>query len=296
MAKPGKNMNKWLVSTLVAMCFCVTAHGQRDGLVFLEQQYKEDPYDELTFFSCGANYLTNNVYLGRKDSLALPYLSPFIGYQLANGVYIKGTASYAPTRKNGHFDLFTLAAGYDRNFGKKVTAGVSVEKYIYHKNSPGIRASLKQSAELYVLYKGNLLEPTLNVGLNMGKSSDYVVGFTLDHNFRLLDNTFNFLPSVTVNAGSQHYYDDYFLTRILKKDKTFPTREIVTNAGQLKPLDVEIAARTTFRTKEWFFTLVPTYAIPLSPASIKLPTRTVKEHLSSSFYVELDICYRHERK
>ena len=287
-------MKKWLVLVL-SVLFLAHSYGQ-GGLYYLENEYNEDPFDELTYYAAGFNYLSNNVYLGRKDSTRLPYLSPYIGYNLHNGLYARATISYAPVKKTGHFDVLTLEAGYDHSFGKHVLTGISIEKYFYYKKSPGIRASTKDNISLYCMYKNETIEPQFTFAVNQGKSSDVVTGLSFDHNFRFVDNTLNVFPTVAFNMGSQHYYNDYFMAKLLKKDINLPEYEVVNDAGGIKPLDIEFSAKTTYRTTSWLFTLVPTYAVPLSAASIRLPNRTLTEKLSSSFYVSLDICYRHERK
>ncbi len=275
---------------------CIASGYGQDGLYYKGKEYDEDPFDELTYFSSGINYLSNNVYLGRHDSAALPYISPFIGYQLHNGLYGKAIVSYAPTKKAGHFDLLTLELGYDRSFGKRILTGVSAERYFYYKNSPGVRASIKTNVSLYCTYKSEKVEPTVIFAVNRAKSNDYVMGLVLGHNFRFASSRLIAYPAVAFYAGSQHYYDDYLLAQLTKKNKAFTTREIVSNAGQNKPLVFEFSAKVTYRTESWLFTLLPTYAAPMSAATIKLPNKVVTEKLSSSFFLSLEACYRHERK
>ncbi len=283
-----------LAAFLLIMVGSVSA--QRESLNYFQREPEEDPYDELTFLSTGVNYLSNNVYLGRKDTAKLPYFTPFLGYQLFNGIYIKASFSYAPTHKTGHFDLLTLQAGYDRNFGKKITAGVSVDKYFYYKNSPGIRSALKQSEDIYLFFKNKVLEPQLELTLNQGKSDDFVLGASLDHNFRFRNNTLNLIPAMTLNLGSTNFYNDYFITRQKKKDRLFNQSIVVKEAGAVKPLDVELSAKTTLRKNEWLFTLTPVVTFPLSPATVIIANKQRKENLVTSYYLELDISYRHERK
>src|ERR1700733_16109732 len=45
-------------------------------------------------FMASLTYLNNNVYLGRRDSVATPYLTPTFGYYHKSGLYISGSASY----------------------------------------------------------------------------------------------------------------------------------------------------------------------------------------------------------
>ena len=49
-----------------------------------------------SYFSSGTNYQTDNVYLGRKDSATIPYLSPRLGYYYKSGLFaeLKGNVEY----------------------------------------------------------------------------------------------------------------------------------------------------------------------------------------------------------
>ena len=289
-------MKKWLLLLLSITSFACS-YGQREGgLYHLNKEYNEDPFDDYSYSFFGANYLSNNVYLGRHDSATLPYYTPYVGYQMHNGFYGKASASYSPIKKFGRFDVFALELGYDRSFGKRILTGVSVEKYFYYKKSPGIKAAIKDNISLYCLYKNGKIEPQVMFAINQGKTNDYVVGLSIDHNIRLRDNTLNIYPTAAFYYGSQHYFDDYYLNKLNRRDNSNITREVVNGAGEYKPLNIEFNARTTFRTPAWLFTLIPTYSLPMSAATISLPNKVITERLKSSFYVSLDICYRHERK
>jgi hypothetical protein len=287
-------MQKWL---LVALFFLyLPGSYAQSGLYYWQKQYDDDPFDELTYFYAGANYQTNNVYMGRKDSIALPYISPYIGYQFYFGLYAKASVSYAPGNKNGHFDLYTFELGYDRTFGKHILTGVSYESLHYYKNSPSTKASTKSITSLYCLYKNEKLEPQLTISQNQNNSSDLIINLSLDHNFRFKDNTFNVFPTISFFYGSMNFYNDYFLAKLHKQDNTITDGNFVKNAGQNQPLAVEFSVKAMYRAKSWLFTLTPTYIAPLSAATIILPNGVLTEKLTSSFLVTLDACHRHERK
>ena len=251
----------------------------------------EDPYETKNYFMVGATYLSDNVYLGRKDSNVVSYISPYLGYHFKNGLYAKAIASWVPGRK--HLDEFTIEAGYEHSFGDHINAGVAVDKYFYNKNASSVRSSSSGGLSLYGQYSNDWVEPQLNIDLNANKKSiDYVTGLGLDHNFSLLDNTLNITPTVVMNLGTQNYYDEYFNSKLGKADKTFKTRKVVSDANKFKPLDYEFSVKIAYRVAKWLFTLTPTYALPVNPATVVLPKRTVQEKLTNTFYLELDICHR----
>jgi hypothetical protein len=252
----------------------------------------DDPYDELSFFNFGLNYLSNNVYLGRKDTSVISYYSPYIGYHFKDGIYAKAMISLSPVNAT-HLDLTILEAGYGRSFGDHFNGGLNLDRYIYNKNSVSIRANGVGAAGVNGQFSNDYIEPTAGFDLNFNKkSTDYVASLLLDHNFKLANKKMNIIPAVLVNIGTRHYLDEYYVARINKKQKTKLTK-VVANAKKFNALDYECSLKTTYMTPRWLFTFIPTYAIPVNPATITLPgNHVITEKLTNSFFAELDICRR----
>ena len=290
-------MKKCVLLIVMVLSFGGSAMAQHaDGLYNINRRYEDDPFDELTYFYAGANYLSNNVYMGRKDSARLPYVSPYIGYQVALGFYVRGAVAYAATGNTGHFDQLALEGGYDRTFGYHVLVGASYEYDKYQRNSPSITASITGKTNIYCLYRNATFEPQLSFTSLSGKSSDMAIGASVAHNLRFLSNTLNIFPMLTVYAGSDNFYNDYYNTRLIKTDQLTAPAVVVKDAGNLRLLAAEVAVKAVYRVNEWLFTLKPTMAIPMSGQKLYLPTGIANEKLRNTLYVELDICHRHERK
>ncbi len=250
----------------------------------------DDPYNTKSYFMFGVNYLSDNVYLGRRDTAKIPYVSSYIGYHDKSGLYTKLIASYAPTKRQ--IDLLTIEAGYDHDFGDHLNVGVDADKFFYNKNSNNIRSSTKGSAGVNGQYTNDIIEPQVSFNLDLNKKTDYVLELQLDHDFDFLKKKLHIIPAVSMNSGTQHYYDEYFINRLKKNDKSLKLKNSINEAGKFKPLDYEISTKVTYRTGKWMFILLPTYFIPVSPATITFPKQSFTEKLSNSFVLELDICHR----
>ncbi len=284
-------MRKLFVIFSVISAFIVlpgASFAQRSSGNF-EADGEDDPYDFKSFFMFGVNFLSDNVSMGRKDTVAVPYITPYIGYHHKSGFYAKLSVSDAPSKSR--IDLLTLEAGYEHSFGEHVNTGLSAEKYFYNKNSTSIRGNAKAGAGAFVQYANNWVEPQLNVNLDFYKKTDYSVGLMLDHDFKLLDNTLHIIPQAVAYAGTQNFYNEYFVNRIAKKDKTFK-KDVLADAGKFKLLDYEFSLKATYRVGKWLFTAIPTYVIPVNALTVNFPKQTFTEKLSNSFFVELDICHR----
>lgn len=278
-----------LLSFISAVFFLPHAAVAQRSSGNFEEDGEDDPYDTKSYFMFGLNFLSDNVSMGRKDTVAVPYLTPYIGYHHKSGLYAKLSASDAPTKSR--VDLLTLEAGYEHSFSEHLNTGLSAEKYFYNKNSTSIRGNAKGSAGLFVQYTNDWVEPQINANLDFYKKTDYSIGLMLDHDFTILDNTLHIVPQAIVNAGTQNFYNEYFVNRVTKKDKTFK-KDVLAEAGKFKVLDYELSVKATYRIGKWLFTAIPTYVIPVNALTINFPKQTFSEKLTNSFFVELDICHR----
>ena len=98
---------------------------------------------------------TNAIYLGRKDSLPTPYLSPTIGYYHKSGAFIEGSLSYLTRSTDARVDGGSLRAGYDFSVGN-FTGEAAAEKNFYNSNSTNVKSEIKASLSFMADY---LAEP-----------------------------------------------------------------------------------------------------------------------------------------
>ena len=76
-------------------------------------QDNKDPDTKKSYFKFSASYLSNAVYYGRKDSLALPYIMPSISYNDKSGFYIEASLSYLASAGESQVDAGAITAGYE---------------------------------------------------------------------------------------------------------------------------------------------------------------------------------------
>ena len=255
---------------------------------------EEDPMEKKMYFMAGLDYLSNNVYLGRKDTIAVPYYTPYAGVHFKNGIYGKVSAAYTDAG-GGHIDLTTLEAGWDHSWGN-INGGINAERFFYNKNSLSVRANTKSCVGADAQYNNDIIEPQVVFDLNFNKSStDKVLGLELDHNFSAVHNKVHIIPAIILNSGTQHYYDDFYINRLEKQDKTGTKKfnNVVADANEFQALDYEISLKTTCLVGKWLISFFPTYALPVNPANIVLSKKQhYQESLSNTFYLELDFCHR----
>lgn len=249
----------------------------------------------------GLNYLSDNVYLGRKDSARISYLSPSVGYYHKSGLYATGGISLLTTG-NTRIDAENLTGGYLFSIGN-FDGDISASKYFYNSNSKNIRSEIQGSIDATAAYDFNeIVYATLEGSLNFGVRNDYLLSFALDHTFYMDNDRLRFRPSFAVNGGTQNYYSDYYTfrklnKRRLKKDKP-PIVADVSGATQFRVLDYECGTQLSYTIHKITILFDPVYAIPVHPAVIKISvpatgnTRYNMEQVSNQFYWSVGMYYK----
>ncbi|MBA3829497.1 MAG: hypothetical protein H0X33_11220 [Taibaiella sp.] len=247
-----------------------------------------------SYFSIGINFLSNNVYLGRKDSVVIPYISPYIGYTFKMGIYFRATMSYAASSTDPHIDLTTLEGGYQHTFWDVLTVGGAFDKYFYSTTSKSVRANIKSSLSAFALFSNDYIEPQITFTANFLKNgkTDPLLTVGLDHVFFLANDKLTIIPMIALNAGTQNYYDQYLVDRTTPKGKAKPKR-VLASSSQFEVMDYEISTAIQYKTHDWVFLINPTLAIPENPSTlIRNNQPVVLENLTNTFFIEVDISHR----
>ncbi len=244
-----------------------------------------------SYFKLATSYLTNAVYNGRKDSVTLPYITPSLGYFDKSGFYISGSLSYLSSSAASRIDLFSLTTGYDFNISDKVSGGVYASKDFYNNSSAAVRSESKGSIGGNVSYDPGFI--TLNGGINLMFSSqtDVSINGSIAHSFGLGDeeNAWNITPTLTVNVGTQNYYQDYLKNKAKKKNGN--TGLVQVQQNKFGVLDYELSLPISYDAKKWGLYLTPTYAIPQNPNLYTAPggNTFIAEKLDNVFYAEFGV-------
>lgn len=272
------------------------------------QQKNQDSTAGKSYWLTGVTYQNDNVYLGRKDSLKLPYITPSIGYYHKSGVYVSTSLSYL-TGANSRVDLIAIEAGYHyvKNDFQAQVAGI---KYFYNSQSTSVKSAVKGGVDAYTAYNFGCIKPSLEGTVNFSNTSDAGLTLGVEHTFYTNDNKLDITPSLYVNAGTQNYYSSYYTSRRyggLRKRKRlaggnyYDISAQVTDASQLKLLDYEFDAPVYYTCGKFSFNFTPSYAIPVHPAILMVTvknaagtqsTGTYAEKLSNVFYYSFGVSYK----
>ncbi len=262
-----------------------------------------------SFWLANINYLNNNVYLGRKDSVPSPYITASLGYYHKSGLFVNASASYLMEPGQGRIDLDVIDGGYSY-IKPKFEGLITLSKYIFSNESYNVRSEIEGSANVFIAYDFDFIKPTFQGTLNFGDNTDYAVELGLEHTFYALNRKLTITPTFVANASTQNYYNDYYkfrrysLDRLKRLQKIFGSITIssyVENPSEFKILDYECSIPISYSIKKFTLSLFPSVAIPVNPAivdvtviSTRLGTRTKqrgKETLNNSFFFTTGISY-----
>ncbi len=318
-------MNKHLAFMLVllanAMCLSINAQIPKDSIILendsavaLSKQDSMDVESMLQFFvkksniKFGLSYLSNNVYLGRKDSAVLPYINPSVGYYHKSGLFLNATLQYLHNVTDSRVDAFSLVGGYA--FALKNYIGILfLGKYFYNSQSTNVKSAITSSVSYDNSFDFGFIHPTFTATLNFGNKPDYAAALGLEHTFSFFDDNLDITPSVEANASTQNYYNQYYRKRryTIKRKRRPPITGValitgeVENASEFKLLDYEISVPLDYTLGKFTFDLFPVYAIPVNPALLNITeklengtvrSRTHTEKIANTFFFTLEVLYK----
>jgi|GEM_PF-209701 len=281
---------------------------------------------DSSYFKTELNYISNSLYNGRKDSLAVPYINASFGYYHKSGLYVSTTLSYLVSSYANRIDLFQIEGGYNGSIGDNFVYSASAHKDFYSQYSVSVKSEIAASFNASLSY--NIADAVkINAGadyLLTSGPSDILFNAGLSHEFDFGENgEWAIEPSILANIGTQYYYDRYKQKRHIKtgKKKTLSDSTTVTsNLGTvtttttittLHPnkflvLNYELSLPITYDSKKWGAFVTPYFAVPQNPATYVTTISTKRvanngnitrwkstssstEEISNTFYLQLGV-------
>lgn len=272
-----KPLQKFLLTVLLLL-FAFSAFSQTGTLPGADDT-KTKPDDKSTdvtsSFKFGVSYISNDVFMGRSDTVTTPMIVPEVKYSFKNGIYFSGALNFLPTKPKQKLDGGDVAAGYDLDITDDLSFGTSFTKLFYSASSTQIGSSISSTFNATFTYDiGTIVSPSVGFDYNINKggiNNDEFVTAGLSHDF-IVEGVFGttdlllISPTATVNTGTQNFYDGY-LNRKKYRSQVRTTRETellnqyVNQLGNFELLDFELSVPIEYKSGHFIFQLIPTYAI-----------------------------------
>jgi hypothetical protein len=253
-------------------------------------------------FKIGVNYVSDNVFMGRADSIKSPILVPEIKYTLKSGIYFSGSLDIIPGRKKNKVDGGDISVGWDFDITDDLSGGVSYSKPFYSSTSTQVSSSVSSIFNGNLSYDiGDIISPSLSVDYNLNKQSingDVFINIGITHDF-IAEGIFGnkdlllVSPTIAANSGTQNFYDGYIVYRKLKNAKRDAAETKLISAytaqlSQYKLLDYEFSVPIEYKTGVLIFQFTPIYAVAENQFKTAAIVKTLGlSNQTSIFYFDL---------
>ena len=264
---------------------------------------QENSGEDKSYIMTDLSFIDDAVFMGRRDSIAAPYVYPSIGYYDKSGFFVDASASYLTGSEENRVDLFLLTAGYLFH-SKKLSGGISGTSYFFNEDSYNVRSEVVADITGILSYDLKAIKASISASsyFNNNSSPDLFVGLMLDRTFYSNDKNFLIDPSLAVYAGSQYFYQEYYNASRLGNRKgqgrgsgvtepSFATSVEIAEASKFNILNVEVSLPLHYYHKSFIFSFTPVLALPQSNATITTEDAVITEDLESAFYFTAGISY-----
>ena len=265
---------------------------------------KDSTAPKKSHWVAALTYQNNDVYLGRRDSVAVPYLSPSFGYHDKSGFFITASASYLLAPGQQRFDAGSIEGGYSHesdHFSTEITAA----KDFFSDQSYAVTSEILGRLSAPFSYDFGVIEPFVDADANFSQQTDMAFGLGAEHSFSIIDDVLEIDPAVHVNFASQNFYNNYYGKRKYnpnRKNSNTATSVAasIANASKVQLMDYELEAPIEYKwRKKLKLNFTPTFAIPVNPATVTTTTKTSggkdtqtsTENLTNVFYFSVGITY-----
>ena len=257
--------------------------------------------DNESYILTDVSYISDAVFMGRRDSIAAPYIFPSIGYYDASGFFADATLSYLTASEEQRVDLFLLSGGYLFE-SKKWSGGIVATGYFYNDESYNVQSEVSSSISGLLSYDLDYMELSVSLGsfFNSGNNTDFFTSFFIERAFINEKETLLFKPSVGISGGTQNFYEAYYQSNRLgnrkgqgagNSNQMESTTITFEESSSFNILNIELSTPIEYHHKSFIFSFTPAVSFPQSSATIITEDTVFEEDLDSVFYWTVGISY-----
>lgn len=270
---------------------------------------------DSSYVLMGINFISDAVYMGRKDSISAPYLYPLVTYHHKSGFYSTGSLSYLTKSNESRIDLFLITAGFDFTI-KNFDGDISITKYFFNTDSYNVISEVDADVTANFTYDFNIINLSLTATnyFNNDSSSDFFLSPEISQDFITRNEKFQFSPTIGIHFGSQNFYEQYYIynrfgngnrqgqgsgsgnglgpgngSTVAQPSTT--TSISINESEKFDLLAIEFSLPIWYMHKSFMVSFLPTYIIPQTPATLTVNDMIYEEDLKNTFYWVLGIHY-----
>lgn len=262
-----------------------------------------EPRDSgFSYLMADVSFVSDAVFMGRRDTVAAPYLLPSLGYYDKSGFYADASFSYLLSEGEGRIDLALVTAGYTFA-GNRLSGGLSGTAYFFNESSYNVKSETVADLSGLLGYDWGLLETSLSLSayFNQSGSPDLFTGLTLSRDLAGAGGHWIVRPMFSAFAGSQYFYEAYYNSSRLGNRKgsghgTGSTPAVtetlnIDEVSKFRLLNLEFSLPVYFFSGHFIFSATPSLALPQSPATVSGADLDYTETLDPAFYFMAGLSY-----
>ena len=271
------------------------------GVMFGQNETEKDS----SYVSVDMNFISDAVFMGRKDSISNPYLYPSVTYHHKSGFYGTGSLSYLTKADEGRVDLFLITAGFDFSI-KKLDGDISITKYFFNEDSYNVISEVEADITAQLVYDFNVVNLGIASSLyfNSNGNSDVFLSSEVSHDFVSNNEKFQISPTAGLYLGSQNFYEQYYINNRFGNGRgqqgqgnnnltqTPATNINLSESEKFGLMAIEFSLPIWYVKEPWLFSFLPAYVLPQNPATITVDDVVFEEDLENAFYWIFGIAYQ----
>ena len=271
------------------------------GVMFGQNETEKDS----SYVSVDINFISDAVFMGRKDSISNPYLYPSVTYHHKSGFYGTGSLSYLTKADEGRVDLFLITAGFDFSI-KKLDGDISITKYFFNEDSYNVISEVEADITAQLVYDFNVVNLGIASSLyfNSDGNSDVFLSSEVSHDFVSNNEKFQISPTAGLYLGSQNFYEQYYINNRFGNGRgqqgqgnnnltqTVATQINFTESEKFGLMAIEFSLPIWYVNEPWLFSLLPAYVLPQNPATLTVDDVVFEEDLENVFYWIFGVAYQ----
>lgn len=261
---------------------------------------------DSSYVSLSLNYISDAVFMGRRDSISAPYLYTSLMYHHKSGFYASGSASYLTKADESRVDLFLLTGGFDFAI-KKLDGDISLTTYFFNEDSYNVLSEVSTDLTAGLEYDFKIFDLGLSASSYFGNdsSTDFFLTSEVSHDYITKNEKFQFSPTIGISFGTQNFYDQYYVNNRFGTGRGQSSGQGQGNASTLESTTVQLNESEKFTLMAIEFSLpiwyeyksfnvvvVPTFVIPQNESTLIVNDVLVEENLDNSVYFIAGIYFR----
>jgi hypothetical protein len=259
---------------------------------------------DSSYIALSLNYISDAVFMGRKDSISTPYLYPSITFHHKSGFYANGSFSYLTQPNESRVDLSLITLGYDFSI-KKFEGDISLSKYFFNEDSYNVISQVETDLSVSLEYDFDFIKFGVMASsfFSSDNNTDLILTSELSRDFITKNQKFQISPTIGASFGSQNFYEQYYTNTQFGNGKSqgqgqggsdnvvIQNNIKINESEKFNLMAIELSLPIWYVHKSCAFLFAPNLVLPQNESELLIDDILVKQDLDTTFYWMIGVSY-----